>query len=197
MCHRPLSVNGRQVFFTTRISRLHLTVNTRVQYAFPSAQTHIHTKQMCLFWGVWPRMFLITCNIHTLKEINIKPLHWSPVILLCLHEYSKLPPLINLIIFIHIHTCSLLFQISRDYRLEFISHLFPIAKWKWIKTACCFLCVLTFLIFRVHSTFKMPLKFSFHTFNCFSTEVILSEGGVLDCIISFRGVFNILPPSCV
>lgn len=48
----------------------------------------------------------------------------------CLHEYSKKATLIKLIIFMHIHTCSPLFRISRDYCFEFKPHSFANAKAK-------------------------------------------------------------------
>lgn len=114
-------------------------------------QPHMHFKWRAFscVWKIWLEVnelesesttWKCYCNIHVIKENNIKTLHLGPVILKCLHEYSKLPPLIKMIIFMHIHTCSLLFQISGDYRLEFISHVFPVPKWNQRKLliTCCF-----------------------------------------------------------
>ena len=63
---------------------------------------------------------------------NNKTFRLKPAVLQCLHEYSELPPLIKLIIFMHIHTCAPLFHISRDYCSDFDWLLFAIAGWKWI-----------------------------------------------------------------
>lgn len=112
---------------------------------------------VCCYWNIvmlWnegPPMYdmsiqyahTISCeNVHILFSSDVH--EWHPT------DYQNLPfkptnfampwwvfniatpPMIKLIIFMHIPTCYPPFEISRDYCSEFNSNVFVIAKWKWM-----------------------------------------------------------------
>lgn len=136
---------------------------------------------------------------------NIKTPRLSWVILKRLHEYSKLPTLIKLIIFMHIHTCSPLFHISRDYCFGFDSHLFCGRRAKMnygtfkrkLQSVCWYLCVFPHFKNNLNAVISHSCASRAQphtvTYALIQLHVLVSSAkGVINasCLIRFSHIFN-------